>query len=103
MGLHSGNENFFLISATQTLFMILLHTFWAVIFFAGMYKQNKSYIIYVVVSHMLVSCLTLLNSYGLYWLTLSSSAAILCLTAYISFVVAGGNAIKFRRFITCQQ
>ncbi|GAB0086295.1 Gamma-secretase subunit Aph-1 [Sergentomyia squamirostris] len=102
MGLISGSENFFLTSAAQTLCMILLHTFWSVIFFNALDTRKNTHIAYVVLSHLFVSCLTLLNRRELYWATLLPNYAILAITAAIAFRVAGGSLLSLRRFITCK-
>ncbi|CAO1381062.1 unnamed protein product [Diamesa tonsa] len=103
MGLKAGTDIFFLTSATQTLFIILLNTFWSVIFFDGVHNKNKLHIGYVIVSHLMVSFVTLLNRYELYGVTLTFSLAVVILTLLLAFKTVGGNSIKFKRFITCQQ
>uniref|UniRef100_A0A1L8D8P7 Putative aph-1 n=1 Tax=Nyssomyia neivai TaxID=330878 RepID=A0A1L8D8P7_9DIPT len=102
MGLLSGSEIFFLTSAAQTLCTILLHTFWSVIFFNALDTSRYTHIAYVVLSHLLVSCLTLLNRRELYWATLLPNYAILIATAVMAFRVVGGSMLTFRRFITCK-
>ncbi|XP_055711399.1 gamma-secretase subunit Aph-1 [Phlebotomus papatasi] len=102
MGLLSGSEIFFLTSAAQTLCTILLHTFWSVIFFNALDTDKRLHMAYVVLSHLFVSCLTLLNRHELYWATLLPNYAILLATAVIAFRVVGGSMLSFRRFITCK-
>jgi anterior pharynx defective protein 1 len=103
MGLKAGSEYFFLASATQTLFMILLNTFWTVIWFGGLYQNKRQHIIYVVATHMFVSCLTLLNKYHLYSLTLTCSGIVTIITAFFAYSVAGGSLEKLKSFFKCQQ
>lgn len=55
MGLHGGTEFFFVTSAAMTLCMILLNTFWSVIFFHGLDTKNYAKIVWVVGSHFFVS------------------------------------------------
>uniref|UniRef100_U5EZH0 Putative conserved plasma membrane protein n=1 Tax=Corethrella appendiculata TaxID=1370023 RepID=U5EZH0_9DIPT len=102
MGLKAGSDIFFLISASQSLAMILLHTFWSVIFFNAIDLKNYYHIGYVVVSHLLVSCITLLNSSEFYVLTLITSYIVTIVTGILSYRVVGGNLTSFKRFITCK-
>jgi len=102
MGLKSGTDVFFLTSATLALCIILLHTFWSVIFFDGIQTRNNANLAYVVLSHLLFSCITLLNASELYWLTLPLSIANVIISMTIAFRVVGGSLIKFKRFVTCQ-
>ncbi|XP_055684513.1 gamma-secretase subunit Aph-1 [Lutzomyia longipalpis] len=102
MGLLSGSEIFFLTSSAQTLCTILLHTFWSVIFFNALDTSRYTHIAYVVLSHLFVSCLTLLNRRELYWATLLPNYTILLVTAIMAFRVVGGSMLSFRRFITCK-
>lgn len=103
MGLKSGSDVFFITSATLALCIILLHTFWSVIFFDGVQTRNKMNVAYVVISHLIFSCVTLLNASELYGVTLTLSIANVILTMALSFKVVGGSAMKFKRFVTCQQ
>lgn len=102
IGLSDGNQYFLLASALQALCMILLHTFWSVIFFNAADNQLGLHLGYVVVSHLLVSCLTLLNLEQLYSLTLTSSVVITIATSLMAFKVVGGSLESFKRFITCK-
>lgn len=102
VGLSGGHQYFLLTSSAQALCMILLHTFWSVIFFNAVDTQSRTGIGYVVVTHLLVSCLTLLNSSQMYTLTLTSSYFITILTGLIAFRVVGGSMESFKRFITCK-
>ena len=103
VGLKSGDDSFLLTSAAQSLCMILLHTFWGVIYFSALDYKNYFQISYVIVTHLFVSSLTLLNTYGLYMVTLPLSYIVLAITGLIAFQVAGGNMFSFKRFITCSQ
>lgn len=103
MGLKAGTDLFFMTSATLALCIILLHTFWSVIFFDGVRNRNKPQVAYVVLSHLLFSCITLLNKSEMYGLTLTLSVANVMVTMAFAFKVVGGSLIKFKRFVTCQQ
>jgi len=56
--LKSGTELFFVTSAAQALSIILLHTFWSVIFFNAFDTNNYLHIAYVVGSHLFVSLIS---------------------------------------------
>lgn len=92
MGLRNGTEYFFIISAATTLCFILLHTFWGVVFFSALDRKNWVQVIWVVASHLFVSCMTLLNSYQAYVSTTLSAYVVLMITSALAFKVAGGKA-----------
>ena len=102
MGLKGGSDFFFLTSATQTLAMVLLHTFWSVIFYNAVDNYKRGHIAYVVLSHVFVSLLTLLNKQELYYATLLPSYAVTIFTGYLALEVAGGSLVTLKRFVTCQ-
>lgn len=82
--------------------MILLHTFWSVIFFDSVDNSKHAKTAYVVVSHMFVSVITLLNAMGMYSLTIGSSIVVTIVTGVIAFRVVGGSLLTFKRFATCK-
>lgn len=92
MGLQQGTEYFFIISATTTLCFILLHTFWGVIFFSALDKKNWAQIVWVVGTHLFVSCMTLLNVHQAYVASTLSAYVVLVITMALAFKVAGGRA-----------
>lgn len=104
MGLKGGSENFFITSAAHTQCMILLNVFWSIIFFNGCDKRKYEQIIFVVISHLFVSCMTLWNSNGDGWyaFTLLQSIAMTVLCGAISFKIAGGSVRSLKRFVRCQ-
>jgi len=102
VGLTGGSDIFFLTSSAQGLCMILLHTFWSVIFFNACDNRINTHLAYVIISHLLVSCLTLLNVEELYLLTLVPSYIITIASGILAFNVAGGSWLTFKRFITCK-
>ncbi|XP_037047387.1 gamma-secretase subunit Aph-1 [Bradysia coprophila] len=103
VGLKSGTPGFLLASATQTLLMILLHTFWGVIFFDSIDNSNRANTAYVVVSHLFVSAITLLNNSGqLYAVTLGLNGVVTLITGVFAFRVVGGSLLTFKRFVTCK-
>lgn len=99
MGLKTGNEMFFLTSSATSLCFILLHTFWSVIFFNGFDVKNKLQVGYVITSHLLVSCLTLLNRYQIYSASLIPLYSIVLFTGIYAFKIAGGSYASFKSCI----
>lgn len=91
MGLHQGNEYFFLVSSATTLCFILLHTFWGIIFFSALDTKNWLQIVWVVGSHMFASCITLLNIYNQQAASLFTVYSVLLVTTVVAFNVAGGT------------
>ncbi|XP_059055523.1 gamma-secretase subunit Aph-1 [Achroia grisella] len=96
LGLQNGTEYFFVTSSAMTLCMILLNTFWSVIFFSGLDEKNYFKVLWVIVTHFFVSGLSLLNRRQLYAATLIPSYIILIMTCVIAFRSAGGT---FKSFI----
>ncbi|CAG4999187.1 unnamed protein product [Parnassius apollo] len=91
LGLHNGTEFFFVTSSAMTLCMILLNTFWSIIFFSGLDEKNYMKIVWVVGSHFLVSGISLLNRNEFYANTIIPSYIVLIVTAVIAFKSAGGT------------
>lgn len=92
MGLKGGNEYFCLISALFTMCFVFLHTFWTILFFYGLDKKSRPYILYVILSHVFVSCITLLNDSEMYFFTVSFVFVVTIASAVLSYKVAGGTA-----------
>jgi len=100
LGFNGEPQTFFLVSSLMTLCMILLHTGWGVIFFSSFETKTYWQTAYVILSHMLVSCLSLLNSAGkggsLYPASLLPSYLVLLLTTVIALRVAGASLTGFK-------
>lgn len=96
VGMDGKPQNFFLVSAFMTLCMILLHTCWGIIFFSSMDKGRYLLTAYVVLSHLLVSCLTLLNQRYLYVATVLPALTVLIISVVLAVRQAGAsvNSIK---------
>lgn len=103
MGMTSGSDVFFITSATFALCIILLHTFLNIIFFNGLINSNKMQISYVVLSHLIFSCITFFNSSELYGFTLTFSVANVILTMFYAFNILGGTMAKLKYCISCHQ
>ncbi|XP_072939144.1 gamma-secretase subunit Aph-1 [Epargyreus clarus] len=95
LGLNTGTEFFFVTSAAMTLCMILLNTFWSVIFFNGLDEKNHLKVIWVIGSHFFVSGLSLLNKKELYAATIVPSYVVLIITALMAYRCAGGSTKAF--------
>ncbi|XP_041984497.1 gamma-secretase subunit Aph-1 [Aricia agestis] len=102
LGLNSGTEYFFVTSAAMTLCMILLNTFWSVIFFSGLDDKCYIKVCWVVGSHFFVSGLSLLNRKELYAATIIPSYIVLAITAFYAFKCAGGNVKVLLNNLTCR-
>ncbi|KAG8037343.1 hypothetical protein G9C98_005553, partial [Cotesia typhae] len=100
MGLKQGSEYFFIMSAATTLCFILLHTFWGVIFFSAADEKKWTHIAWVVLSHLFVSCMTLINRYEAYTYSLLSSYTVLIITMGLAFKVAGGKIQNISKCFT---
>lgn len=91
VGMKGEPQDFFMVSATMTLCMILLHTAWGVLFFSSLDTGKYWLTAYVVCSHMLVSCLSLLNPLRLYAASLLPSYIVLLVTIVLAVREAGGS------------
>merc|ERR1711936_689040 len=103
LGFNGEPHNFFIVSSIMTLCMILLNTAWGVIFFSsldtGTYWQTG----FVVVSHMFVSCLSLLNSQksgAMYPATILPSYLVLLVSITMAVKVAGGSLTGLKAAVT---
>lgn len=85
----------------MTLCMILLNTFWSVIFNSGLEERNYLKIGWVIASHFLVSSLSLLNRKEIYVATILPSYIILVVTILLAYKSAGGTAKSFISSCTC--
>lgn len=105
IGIFGDNHYFFLASAFLTLCFILLHTFWGVLFYNGLDKKRYWMVAYVVVTHMLVSCLTLLNQlpYTVYLASIIPSYIIMIITGVLAFAVAGGSLYNIQQAFSCRK
>jgi len=103
VGRNGEPQNFFIVSALMTLCMVMLHTTWGVIFFSSLDSGTYWQTGYVLLTHMTVSCLSLLNSAGeggsFYPASLIPSYLILLLNAVLAVKVAGGSWIGLKSAI----
>lgn len=104
LGFQGEAHNFFIVSSIMTLCMILLNTAWGVIFFASIDSGNRLQTLWVVGSHMFISCLTLLNSKGsgaYYAATLVPAYLVLAVSVVMAVRVAGGSLDGIKQSIMC--
>lgn len=100
VGLKGDSPHFFLISAFTTLAYILLHTFWGVIFFNACDQRQYVLMAYVPLSHLLISCLTLLNQLRIYPASLTPAYFFVIVSGILAFRAAGGSMNSFKSFFT---
>lgn len=91
VGLYGDSPYFFISTSLITLALILLHTFWGIIFFDALDKKCRYKIGYVIVSHLAVSALTFFNQQQLYLASLIPCYLITLITASIAYQCAGGT------------
>jgi len=105
LGFHGESPNFFIVSSLMTLCMVLLHTAWGVVFFHSLETKTYWLTVYVVLSHLLVSSLSLLNSAtaggSLYPASLLASFITLLLTSALAVRLAGGSMVGLRKAVAC--
>jgi len=103
LGFNGEPHNFFIVSSIMTLCMILLNTAWGVIFFSSLETRTYWQTAYVVVSHMFVSCLSLLNSQssGTYYpATIIPSFIVLLVSVVLALKIAGATTASFKAALT---
>lgn len=89
IGLHHDPPNFFIASAVTSLAFILLHVFWGILFFNALHRRVYLQLAYVILCHLLASCITLLNPR--YSITLPTVWILTVLSGVLAFIVAGGS------------
>lgn len=100
VGIHGDSQHYFLSSAFMTMAIILLHMFWGVVFFDACEKQRWWAVAAVVVSHLLVSCLTFQNPE--YVASLVPTYVIMFLMGIWAFYSAGGSLRNLKLCLTCK-
>ncbi|XP_051979237.1 gamma-secretase subunit Aph-1b [Xyrauchen texanus] len=100
VGIHGDSQHYFLSSAFMTLAIILLHMFWGVVFFEACEKQRWWAVGAVVISHLLVSCLTFVNPH--YQGSLIPTYIILSVMAAWAYLCAGGSLRNLKLCLTCK-
>jgi len=101
VGLQGEPQDFFLVSAVMTLCMILLHTTWNIIIFSSLNRGQYLLTATVVALHLLVSCLTLLNSRYLYAGSVLPAYLVLVLSMVLAAREAGATLQSSRKLFSC--
>lgn len=101
VGIHGDSQYYFLSSAFMTMALVLLHTFWGLVFFHGCEKRRWVAVSLVVASHFLVSGLTLLSP--LMTCGLPVAYTVLLVMAVWAFYASGGSLHSLKRCLTCKQ
>lgn len=108
IGIHGDSKYFFIATSFLTLCFIFLHMFWGIIFFNACDKRKFHMVALVVASHMLVSCLTLLNQRTanrpdpLYLASILPAYFIMLTMGVIAFVTAGGSLENIKNIFNCK-
>lgn len=89
IGMKGDPKNFFIASAVTSLAFILLHVFWGILFFNALHRQAYLQLAYVILCHMLASCITLMNP--IYSVTIPTIWILTILSGVLAFIVAGGS------------
>lgn len=100
LGTRGEPQDFFLVSSAMSLCMILLHTAWGVIFFSSLHRGQYHLTAYVVLSHMLVSCLSLLNQSYTYPGSILPAYIILVVSGLLAFRQAGVTLHSAKKAVT---
>ncbi|KAK7077777.1 Aph1ap [Halocaridina rubra] len=89
IGRHGDPKNFFIASAVTSLAFILLHVFWGILFFNAIHRRAYLQLAYVILCHLLASCITLMNP--MYSVTIPTVWILTILSGILAFIVAGGS------------
>ncbi|MBN3277321.1 APH1B secretase, partial [Polyodon spathula] len=100
VGIHGDSQHYFVSSAFMTMAIILLHMFWGVVFFDACEKKRWWAVLIVVLSHLLVSCLSFLNPQ--YEGSLIPAYIVMCVMGMWAFSSAGGSFRNLKLCLTCK-
>lgn len=89
IGLKGDPLNFFVASAITSLAFIMLHVFWGILFVNAIHRRAYLQLAYVVLCHLLASCITLMNP--AYSVTIPTVWILTILSGMLAFIVAGGS------------
>ncbi|KAF5916178.1 hypothetical protein HPG69_010537 [Diceros bicornis minor] len=98
VGIHGDSPYYFLTSAFLTAAIILLHTFWGVVFFDACERRRYWALGLVVGSHLLTSGLTFLNPW--YEASLLPIYAVTVSMGLWAFITAGGSLRSIQRSLS---
>ncbi|XP_041323426.1 gamma-secretase subunit APH-1A isoform X3 [Pyrgilauda ruficollis] len=101
VGIHGDSPYFFITSAFLTMALVLLHTFWGIIFFDACERRRAGGLGLVVGSHLLTSGLTFLNPW--YEASLGPIFILTLCTGLWAFSTAGGSFYNVLKCLSCKQ
>ncbi|NXA78167.1 APH1A secretase, partial [Thryothorus ludovicianus] len=101
VGIHGDSPYYFITSAFLTMALVLLHTFWGVIFFDACERRRAGSLGLVVGSHLLTSGLTFLNPW--YEASLGPIFILTLCTGLWAFSTAGGSFRNVLKCLSCKQ
>uniref|UniRef100_A0A8C3NW03 Gamma-secretase subunit APH-1 n=1 Tax=Cyanoderma ruficeps TaxID=181631 RepID=A0A8C3NW03_9PASS len=101
VGIHGDSPYYFITSAFLTMALVLLHTFWGIIFFDACEQRRAGGLGLVVGSHLLTSGLTFLNPW--YEATLAPIFILTLCTGLWAFGTAGGSFHNVLKCLSCKQ
>ncbi|NWV32725.1 APH1A secretase, partial [Grantiella picta] len=101
VGIHGDSPYYFITSAFLTMALVLLHTFWGVIFFDACERRHTGGLGLVVGSHLLTSGLTFLNPW--YEASLGPIFILTLCTGLWAFSTAGGSFRNILKCLSCKQ
>uniref|UniRef100_A0A8D2PYY3 Gamma-secretase subunit APH-1 n=1 Tax=Zosterops lateralis melanops TaxID=1220523 RepID=A0A8D2PYY3_ZOSLA len=99
VGIHGDSPYYFITSAFLTMALVLLHTFWGIIFFDACERRRAWGLGLVVGSHLLTSGLTFLNPW--YEATLGPIFILTLCTGLWAFCTAGGSFHNVLKCLSC--
>ncbi|NXG03476.1 APH1A secretase, partial [Sakesphorus luctuosus] len=100
VGIHGDSSYYFITSAFLTMALVLLHTFWGVIFFDACERRCAGGLGLVVGGHLLVSGLTFLNPW--YEASLGPILILTLCTGLWAFGIAGGSFHNILKCLSCK-
>ncbi|NXP68558.1 APH1A secretase, partial [Chloropsis cyanopogon] len=100
VGIHGDSPYFFITSAFLTMALVLLHTFWGVIFFDACERRRAGGLGLVLGSHLLTSGLTFLNP--CYEASLGPILILTLCTGLWAFSTAGGSFHNVLKCLSCK-
>ncbi|XP_065607707.1 gamma-secretase subunit APH-1A isoform X1 [Cyrtonyx montezumae] len=101
VGIHGDSPYYFITSAFLTMAVVLLHTFWGVIFFDACERRRYWCLGLVVASHLVTSGLTFLNPW--YVASLVPIYIITVCMGIWAFFTAGGSFHNILKCLSCKQ
>uniref|UniRef100_A0A8C5WZ92 Gamma-secretase subunit APH-1 n=1 Tax=Laticauda laticaudata TaxID=8630 RepID=A0A8C5WZ92_LATLA len=100
VGIQGDSQLYFLTSAFMTLVLILLHTFWGIIFFHGCETRRWGEVAAVVLCHLAVSALTFWNP--VYLGSLLPAYLLMVAMAVWAYHLSGGSKKNLQHFLLCE-